>query len=318
MMRIYCARQLTDTGNKYLRSSQYEVAMGAAEPPSRKELLAGARGADGAIVTLTEKIDRKFFDVAGQQLKVVANVAVGFDNIDLAEAKKRGVRITNTPGVLSGATADHTFAMILNLARHVSAAERFLWAKPTWNWGPRMMTGLDISAGTTIGIIGYGRIGRAVGKRARGFDMSVLAFHPGKAGTKDADGTPYVALDDLLANSDVVSLHVPLTPQTHYMIGAREFALMKPTAIVVNAARGGVMREDDLITALDRGEIAGAALDTFENEPHVDPRLVGRDDILVQPHIGSAGLVTRDRMCTLAVDNVFSVLAGKEPLTPVV
>jgi lactate dehydrogenase-like 2-hydroxyacid dehydrogenase len=293
------------------------VVTGEEAPPERDRLLHDVAGAAAAVVTLTEKVDAEFFDAAGPQLRVVANVAVGYDNIDVAEATRRGVVVTNTPGVLDDATADHTFAMILAVTRRVVEADRFVRSGEPWIWGPRMFVGLDLSAGATLGIVGLGRIGRAVARRAQAFSMTVLAHDPHYAPGDKVDGVTIASLEDLLAGSDVVSLHVPLLPETRHLVDERALATMKPGAYLVNAARGGIVDESALIAALREGRLAGAALDTFEGEPKVNPELSALENVVLQPHIASAGGRTRDRMCLLALDNVRDVLAGRDARTAV-
>lgn len=315
---VYVARRLTDAAMTTLAETAPDHRVGGEEPPARADLLAGCAGAAAAIVTLTERVDAEFFDTAGPQLKVVANVAVGYDNIDLAEAARRGVVVTNTPGVLDAATADHTLAMILALGRRVVEADRFVRSGQPWTWGPRSFVGLDISAGAVLGIIGFGRIGRAVARRALAFDMEVVAYHPRRLVGDAVDGVTMVGLPDLLGRSDVVSLHVPLKTDTRHLIGAPELAAMKEGALLVNAARGGVVDEAALIDAVRSGRLSGAALDTFEGEPHVNPALGDLPNVVLTPHIASAGGHTRDRMCLLALQNVSRVLAGHGPVTPVI
>lgn len=314
---LYVARTLTAPVMAELAEESIDVVAGEIAPPERTRLLADVAGAAAAIVTLTERIDAEFFDAAGPQLRVVANVAVGFDNIDLAEAARRGVTITNTPGVLDEATADHTLAMLLALTRRVVEADRFARSGEPWIWGPTMLVGLDVSAGATLGIIGLGRIGRAVARRAQAFGMRVIASHPRLQPGTRLDGVEIVTQDELLAGSDVVSLHVPLRPDTRHLIDAAALAAMKPGSYLINAARGGVVDEAALIDALRSGRLAGAALDTFEGEPVINPALRELDGVVLQPHIASAGNVTRDNMCRLALHNVTRVLAGEPPLTPV-
>ncbi|MFT3970332.1 MAG: D-glycerate dehydrogenase [Micropruina sp.] len=314
---LYVARTLTARVMDELPALGVALKVGAVAPPSRDRLLADAAGAVAAVVTLTERIDAEFFDAAGPQLRVVANVAVGFDNIDLAEAKRRGVVVTNTPGVLDEATADHTFAMLLALTRRVVEADRFARSSEPWIWGPTMLVGLDISAGATLGIIGLGRIGRAVARRARAFGMRVIASHPRLEVGTESDGVEIVGQAELLATSDVVTLHVPLRPDTRHLIDADALAAMKPGSYLINAARGGVVDETALIGALRSGHLAGVALDTFEGEPVINPTLCEFGNVVLQPHIASAGDATRDSMCRLAVRNVARVLAGDPPLTPV-
>jgi len=315
---LYIARTLTDVAMQSVNDLGLPVVAGDEAPPGRDRLLRDVAGAAAAVVTLTEKIDAEFFDSAGPQLRVVANVAVGYDNIDIAEATRRGVVVTNTPGVLDDATADHTFAMILAITRRVVEADRFVRTGEPWIWGPRMLVGLDISAGATLGIVGLGRIGRAVARRAQAFSMTVLAHDPQHAPGDTVDGVTMTSLEDLLAGSDVVSLHVPLLEQTRHLIDDEAIATMKPNAYLINAARGGVVDETALISALRTGRLAGAALDTFEGEPKVNPELSTLENVVLQPHIASAGGRTRDRMCLLALDNVRDVLAGSDARTPVV
>lgn len=314
---IYLSRLLTDRAMAHLESLGVPVRVGSEAPPSRAELQAGIRGAGAAIVTLTERVDDALLAAAGDGLKVVANVAVGYDNIDVAAATAAGVTVTNTPGVLDRATADHTFALILAATRRVVDGDRFLRTGEPWVWGPRMLVGLDISAGATLGILGYGRIGQAVARRARAFDMTVLATARSRAPGTAEDGVQFVDADTLLAESDVLSVLTPLTPQTRHLIDAAALAKMKPTAYLINTARGGVVDESALITALHAGALRGAALDVFENEPDVDPRLLDAPNLVLTPHIASAGEATRDAMGILAIDNAAAVLAGKPALTPV-
>jgi lactate dehydrogenase-like 2-hydroxyacid dehydrogenase len=220
--------------------------------------------------------------------------------------------------VLDDATADLTLGLVLAAARRIPEGDRFLRRGTPWVWGPRMMTGLDLSAGATLGIVGYGRIGRAVARRARGFGLRLLATPSrSRVWDADADGVRFVELDELLAEADVVTLHVPLTEATRHLIGAAALARMKPTALLVNTARGGVVDTGALVEALRAGRIGGAALDVFEDEPHVDPRLLELEQVVLTPHLGSAGDRTRSAMCLLAVRNVAAVLAGDPPITPV-
>lgn len=314
---LYVARTLTPAVMDKLGEMDLPVVVGVEAPPTRSDLLAGAAGAAAVIVTLTERIDAEFLDASGPQLRVVANVAVGYDNIDVAEAARRGVVVTNTPGVLDEATADHTFAMILAITRRVVEADRFARSGRQWVWGPTMMTGLDVSAGAVLGIVGFGRIGRAVARRAKAFGMRVITTDRTLETGAEVDGAQVVSQAELLATADVVSLHVPLLPGTRHLIDAAALAAMKPGSYLINAARGGVVDETALIEALRSGHLAGAALDTFEGEPVINPELIALDNIVLQPHIASAGDRTRDNMCALALRNVTKVLAEQEPETPV-
>jgi lactate dehydrogenase-like 2-hydroxyacid dehydrogenase len=314
---IYVSRLLTDRAMAHLRSLGAPLRVGGEDPPGRADLEAGIAGATGAVVTLTERVDAALIGTAGRQLKVIANVAVGYDNIDVAAAAAAGVTVTNTPGVLDRATADHTFALILAATRRITDGDRLIRSREPWIWGPRMLVGLDVSAGATLGILGYGRIGRAVGRRAQAFDMTVLATARSRQPGTVEDGVRFVDTGTLLADSDVVSVLTPLTPETHHLIDAAALRAMKPTGYLINTARGGVVDESALIAALHTGQIRGAALDVFENEPHVNPALLDAPNLVLTPHIASAGEATRDAMGILAVDNAAAVLAGREPLTPV-
>jgi lactate dehydrogenase-like 2-hydroxyacid dehydrogenase len=300
-----------------LEQVSVEKQIGGELPATRAELLAGAAGAAGVISMLSDKIDAEFFDAAGPQLKVVANLAVGFDNIDLAEAAQRGVVITNTPGVLDNATADLTFALLLAVTRRIVESDAWARAGKPWLWGPNEYVGLDVSNGTTLGIIGLGRIGGAVAKRAKAFDMRVIATaHRHEVG-EVVDGVEIVELDTLLSEADVVSLHVPLTAANRHLIDAAAIAKMKRGSYLVNAARGGVVDELAVVAALESGQLAGAAFDVFEGEPNIRPELRARPDVVLATHIGSAGRKTRDTMGKLCIDNVLAVLSDQPALTPV-
>lgn len=318
---IYLSRLLTDRAMAHLeaaaRSSGRALRVGREEPPTRVELAAGLAGADAAVLTLTERVDADLLAAAGPQLRIVANVAVGYDNIDLTAARAAGVVVTNTPGVLDRASADHTFALILAVTRRIAEGDRLIRRGQPWVWGPRMLVGLDVSAGATLGILGYGRIGSAVARRALAFDMRVLATSRSAVPGTTADGVTFVDAETLLADSDVVSVHTPLTPQTRHLIDAAALAAMKPGAYLINTARGGVVDETALVAALRDGHLRGAALDVFEGEPAVDPALLDAPGLVLTPHTASAGEATRDAMGILAIDNVAAVLAGRPPLTPV-
>jgi lactate dehydrogenase-like 2-hydroxyacid dehydrogenase len=314
---LYVARLLTDGAMDQLRRLGYPLVVGGEAPPTREDLLAGIAGAVGAVMTLTERVDHQVLVAAGPQLRVVANVAVGYDNIDVQAANRAGVTVTNTPGVLDQASADHAFALILTVCRRVTEGDRLIRSGQQWVWGPRMLVGLDISAGATLGIIGYGRIGQAVARRARAFGMQVVATSGSRVSGVAADGTAFLPLPELLAASEVVSIHTPLTAATRHLIDADAIAAMKPTAYLINTARGGVVDETALIAALRSNRLRGAALDVFEGEPQVNPGLLTLDNVVLTPHTASAGEATRDAMGLLAARNVAAVLAGDAPITPV-
>lgn len=314
---IYLSRLLTDRAMSHLHSLGAPLRVGSEAPPTRSELEAGIAGASAAVITLTERVDAGLLAAAGPQLKVIANVAVGYDNVDLAATEAAGVAVTNTPGVLDRASADHTFALILATARRITEGDRLIRSREPWVWGPRMLVGLDVSAGATLGILGYGRIGQAVARRAHAFDMTVIASSRSRTPGTVEDGVTFVDQATLLRDSDVVTIHTPLTPETRHLIDASALEAMKPTAYLINTARGGVVDEAALMTALHRRQIRGAALDVFEGEPAVNPALLDTPGLVLTPHTASAGEATRDTMGILAVDNVAAVLSGNAPLTPV-
>ena len=269
------------------------------------ELLARAPGKQAIVCLLTDTIDRAVID-AGQDLKVVSNIAVGYNNIDLAAARERGIVVTNTPDVLTESSADFTWALILGITRRLSEGERLVRRGEWKGWALDFMLGTDLR-GKQLGIIGFGRIGRAVAARAEAFGMRVVLN--GRSG-----GMP---LDRLLSTSDVVSLHVPLTPETTHMIDQPALARMKRSAYLVNTSRGPVVDEKALAWALRTRLISGAGLDVFEDEPKVYPELLTLENVMVVPHLGSGTVETRTAMADLAVRNVAAVLAGQPPLTPV-
>ena len=265
---------------------------------------------------LTEQVDAEFLERAGPQLKIVANHAVGFDNIDVAACTAAGVLATNTPDVLTETTADTAFALLMAAARRVGEGERFLRARRPWIWGPLMMLGQDVHH-KTIGIVGFGRIGQAVARRAKGFGMRVI-YSDAVQLPPDVEaetGAERRELDDLLAEADFVSIHTNLTPETRHLFDAETFTRMKRTAVLVNTSRGPVVDELALADALASGEIFAAGLDVFEREPEVEERLLSLENVVVIPHLGSATVDTRNAMGHLAVQNVFAALDGERPPT---
>lgn len=287
-------------------------------PPTRDQLLEGCRGAVAIISMLTEKIDAHVMDAAGPGLKAIANVAVGYDNIDVTAAAERGITVTNTPGVLDEATADLAFALLLATVRRVAEADRFIRSGKPWIWGPQSFIGLDLSAGATLGIVGLGRTGMAVARRARAFGMQIIATGSRASAPEAAElGVQPCDLDTLIRTSDVVSLHCPLTATNRHMIAAPELAAMKPGSYLINTARGPLVDEAALADAVESGHLAGAGLDVHEFEPQVNERLRSLGTVVLLPHIASAGGATRDAMGRLAVRNIGAILSGGEPLTPV-
>jgi glyoxylate reductase len=282
----------------------------------RSELLRRLPGKAGAVTLLTERVDAEFLGAAGESLSIVANYAVGFDNIDVAECTRRGVMATNTPEVLTDTTADTAWALMMAAGRRVAEGDRFLRSRQRWIWGPEMMLGQDVHH-KVLGIVGFGRIGQAVARRAQGFGMRVIyydTFRPPAEVERDL-GAEYRDLDDLLSEADFTSIHVALTPDTRHLFGPEQFRKMKPTAVIVNTSRGPVIDEPALADALKAGEIFAAGLDVFENEPEVHPELLELDNAVVIPHLGSATVGTRDAMGLLAAENLITALEGGRPPT---
>ena len=284
----------------------------------REDLLALVAGADAVLTLLHDRVDEELLEAAGPQLRCVANVAVGYDNVDVAAAARRGVVVTNTPGVLDDATADLTLALLLAAMRRVAEGDRLVRSGRPWTWGMHFMLGSDLR-GKLLGIVGLGGIGRKVAERARAFGMRIAyhSRHPAPPEVEAALGAERMRLEQLLAGADVLSLHCPLTPETRHLIGPDELAAMKPGAVLVNAARGPVVDEAALARALAAGEIAAAALDVYEHEPRVEPGLLELENVVLSPHLGSATVETRTAMAELAARNAISVLRGQGPLTPV-
>ncbi len=287
-------------------------------PMTPEELYAAVAGADAVVTLLHDRIDDAFLDAAGPGLRVVANVAVGYDNIDVPACARRGVVATNTPGVLVDATADLAMALILVSTRRLGEAERMVREGGTWSWSMFFMLGTGLQ-GKTLGIVGLGQIGSATARRARAFGMRIVYAGRGRADVaveSELDAT-MLDLDELLATADVVSIHTPLSDATRHLIDARRLGLMKPTAHLVNTSRGPVVDEAALAAALRAGTIAGAGLDVFEREPEIDPGLRGLENVVLIPHLGSATIETRTAMGVLAAENVAAVLAEKSPVTPI-
>jgi glyoxylate reductase len=283
--------------------------------PSRAELLAGVADADALLCLLTDRVDAEVLDAA-PGLRVVANYAVGFDNIDVAAATARRVVVTNTPDVLTEATADLAWSLILGAARRVGEGDALVRSGGWAAFSPMLLLGAPV-AGRTLGIVGLGAIGTAVARRARGFDMPVLYTGPHRRAEAEAQtGARWVPLAELLARSDVVSLHAPLRADNRHLVDADALALMKPTAILVNTARGGLVDEPALVAALRDGTIAAAGLDVYEREPALSAGLADLPNALLLPHIGSATTEARAAMVQLCCDNIAAVFDGRRPLTP--
>jgi glyoxylate reductase len=281
-----------------------------------EDLLALVADADVVVTMLYDRVDEELLDAAGPGLRGVCNAAVGFDNVDLAACARRGVVVTNTPGVLDDATADLAFGLILAAGRRLGEGERLIRAGRPWQWGIDFMLGHGLQ-GARLGIVGLGGIGARVAHRGRAFGMEI-AYHGRRESPAAAElEATRLDLDQLLATSDVVSLHTPLTEETRHLVGARELGLMKPTATLVNTARGAVVDEAALAAALRQGTIAAAGLDVFEHEPEVHPDLLTLENAVLVPHLGSATVETRAAMAELAARNAIAIARGTEPPTPV-
>lgn len=312
--RILVTREVFPETLDYL-ARHFEVESNPSDTPFTKAALAGRLAdKDGALITLTEKIDATLLAQC-PKLKAVCNIAVGFNNIDLKACQARGVMATNTPGVLDDSTADFTWALILATARRVTEAEQYLRAGNWSGWKLKQFLGTDVHH-ATLGILGMGRIGQAVARRARGFDMTVLYHNTRRlsAEVEKSCHAAYVSLDELLARADILTVHTPYSPATHHLLGTTQFAKMKPNAILINAARGGVVDDAALITALKQGVLAGAGLDVFENEPALHPDFLKLSNVVLTPHIASSSEATRRRMAMLAAENLVAALTtGKPP-----
>jgi glyoxylate reductase len=312
MAKVVVTGKIPAVALERLRAEHTVDAWEDESPIARDELLKRVAGAEAIVSLLTEKIDGELLDVAGKQLRSVSNVAVGYNNIDVPACRERNVLVTNTPGVLTEATADIAMALILMSTRRLAEGERVIRAQQPWQWGMFYMLGSSIQ-GSQLGIVGMGQIGAAVARRARAFGMTIAYTKrsPLDAETAKELNATHMELDELLATSDVVSLHCPYSPETHHLMNASTIGKMKKSAYLINTARGPVVDEEALATALQQGKISGAGLDVFEKEPTVHQALIGLDNAVLIPHLGSATVETRTAMANLAVTNALAVLSGK-------
>lgn len=313
--KVYVTRLIADEALDVVREATDMKLHDSDLPPSRDVLLKEVQGMDGLLCLLTERIDAELFDTA-PTLKVVSNMAVGFDNIDLNEATKRGIPVGNSPGVLTETTADFAFALLMAAGRRVSEGDRYTRAGKWLTWGPKVLLGQDIH-GATLGIIGLGRIGIEIAKRAQGFHMRVIYYDAivrNEEAEREYGIEYYEDMMRLLAESDFVSIHVPLTLDTHHLIGAKELAAMKSTASLINTSRGPVVDGKALYEALNNGTIASAGLDVTEVEPipNDDP-LLTLENCIIAPHIASGSVATRTKMGLMAADNLLAGLKGEQP-----
>ncbi|MER7669356.1 D-glycerate dehydrogenase [Kitasatospora sp. NPDC096128] len=285
------------------------------EELERAELLDAVRGRRAVLTTLNNRVDAEFLEAAGPQLEIVANHAVGYHNVDLAACAERGVIVTNTPGVLTNATAETAWALLLAAVRRLGEGERLLRSGTPWTWSPNFLLGLEL-AGTPLGVLGMGRIGQSVARRASAFDMPVSYHNRRALPPEQAGGAEWKPLEDLLATSTVLVVTCPCTEETRHLLDARRLAMLPPGAVVVSMT-AGVVDEEALAAALESGALFAAAVDNFEHEPEVPSALLAQERAVLVPHLGSATVRTRQAMGGLAVDNILAVLGGSEPLTPV-
>lgn len=314
---VFVTRPLPDPGIDLLIDAGFDVRVNPEDRPlDRTELLDGVDEADALLCMLSDRIDVDLIESA-PRLRVVANYAVGFDNIDVTAARDRGIEVTTTPGVLADATADLAWALLLAAARNLGAGERMVRAGEWTGWAPTQLLGEPLRH-RTLGIVGMGSIGRAVARRARGFDLEIVYFNRNRLepSIEESLGARYVSLDDLLRRSDFISLHVPLNDQSRHMIDARAFALMKPDTVLVNTARGALIDETELVTVLKERRIAAAGLDVYEFEPRITEGLLTLDNVVLAPHLGSASTLARGDMVRLCCENIAAVLAGRPAITP--
>ena len=318
MAKIVVTGKIPEVALEKLKKSHEVISWGEETPISRDELLKRVSGANVIVSLLTEKIDEEVLTSAGNDLKAVCNVAVGYNNIDVAACKSKNVLVTNTPGVLTDATADIAMALILMTTRRLSEGERVIRNQDPWAWGMFYMLGSSIQ-NQTLGIVGMGQIGIATALRAKSFGMKIIYTRRNRLDEKIEKelSAQYVSLDELLQQSDIVSLHCPYSTETHHLISDAQLSKMKKTSYLINTARGPIVNEEALANALINKTIAGAGLDVYENEPKVNDKLLKLDNVVLLPHLGSATVETRTAMATTAANNAIEILSGNKPLNPV-
>lgn len=315
MPTVFVCRRIPDQGLDLLFEAfgTENVTVAPQDAPvERGALLEGVRGANAILSILTDRIDGEVLDAAGAQLKVVANFAVGYNNIDVEAATERGVAVTNTPGVLTETTADTAWALLMMAARRFGEGERYVRAGRWGGWGPMQLLGVDVH-GKTLGIFGMGRIGQAVARRAMAFNMRVIYVDAQAPDLPPGVDAKPVDMDTLLADSDFISIHCPLLTETTHVFAEKQFKAMKNSACVINTARGPVIDEEALAEALTTGQIRAAGLDVFENEPRVTPQLLAMENVVLLPHLGSATEETRGKMAQMAAENIIQALRGDKP-----
>lgn len=313
-MKIFVSRKIPGNALDQLKEGNEVVISDFDRPLTGEELVEKVKGVDALLCLLTDRIDGDLVDAAGPQLKVVSNYAVGFDNIDVKALTDRGVVVTNTPSdEVNEAVAEHTWALILSLTRRIVESDEATRRGGYKGWEPDIFLGSSL-IGKTLGIVGMGRIGSMVARRAKGFNMTVLYNKRQPDPKAEAElGVKFASLDELLGASDIVSLHVPLTEETRHMINAESLAKFKKGSYLINTARGPVVKEKDLVTALRDGHLRGAGLDVFDNEPNIDPELIGMENVILTPHIASGTIESRDKMGQMAVSAILSVTKDQKP-----
>ena len=317
--RVVVTGKIPGAGMDVLTSAGFDIHAWTADSPiSRDELLKLVVGAEILVTLLTEKVDTEILDAVGSQLKAVCNVAVGYNNIDVAACTERGVKVTNTPGVLTEATADIALALMLMVTRRLAEGERVIRSRARWQWGMEYMLGSGIQQ-KQLGIVGLGAIGAATARRVRACGMTVCYSNRRRVSSvlEQELSATQMSLDDLLQTSDIVSIHCPSNDSTFHLVGKSQLSAMKKSAFLINTSRGPIVDEGELVNALENEEIAGAGLDVYEHEPSIHPGLLNRDDVVLLPHLGSATLETRSAMATLAARNAVAIVSGAAPLSPV-
>ena len=318
-MKVVVTRQIPESGINILKQAGHEVLVSAKDRVlTQDELKEFVKGADAILSLLTDKIDAEVLEAAGSQLRIVANYAVGYDNININDCKAKNIIATNTPGVLTETVAEHTIGLLFAVAQNISQADKYTREGKFMGWGPMSFLGTDVR-NKTIGIIGLGRIGLEIVKRLKnGFGINFIYYDLKRNEQAEKEfGVQFVSLEDLMKNSDFVSIHVPLTPETKHLVGDKELRLMKKTAYLINTSRGAVIEEAALVKVLQERAIAGAGLDVYENEPKLSEGLVQLDNVVLLPHIASASFDTRSKMSEMAAQNIVAVLSGQAPINPI-
>lgn len=319
MLKIFVTRQIPESGISLLKEKGYEVSVSPFDRVlTREELLESVKGVDAILSLLTDKMDAEVMDTAGKQLKIIANYAVGYDNIDVKAANERGIITTNTPDVLTESVAEHAIALMFSLAHRIVESDQFMRDGKYIGWAPLLFLGNDL-VGKTLGLVGLGRIGAAVAQRMHdGFNMKIVYYDARRNEELEKKfNLEFMDLEILLKTADIISIHVPLLPTTKHLIGEAQLKMMKPTAYLLNTSRGPVIDEQALVGALKNGTIKGAALDVYENEPKMASGLAELPNTVLTPHTASATVETRSAMSDLAAKNIIAVLSGVEPPTPI-